>query len=79
LNDLEVWQQLANLFVVGSHKWCKLTNGDIVEYFEYMVCQTYGGEFKYITYKCPIQKYISFRRIIPIESIEEDNIEKPNK
>lgn len=79
LNDLEVWQQLANLFDVDSHKWCKLTNGDIVEYFEYMVCQTYGGEFKYITYKCPIQKDISFRRIIPLESIEEDNVKKPNK
>lgn len=34
ITDLEVWQQLANLFDVNGHKFCKLLGGANCEYYD---------------------------------------------
>ena len=34
IEDLAVWQQLANLFDINNHKWCELSDGSIIEYYE---------------------------------------------
>ena len=79
ITDLEVWQRLANLLDLSTHKWCKLIDGSVVEYYEYPVLDTYGGEWKYKTIKCPITGYHNFSvcKYIPDDNILEDNIEKP--
>lgn len=77
---LEVWQRLANLFDLKNHKWCRLSGGKVVEYYEYWThYQTENGlEFKKI--KCPIDGYHNFSITTRIDEqfIEEDNIEKLN-
>lgn len=76
ISDLEVWQRLASLFDKSSHKWCKLTNGDVVEYYEHIAMTTYGGEVKFHHYKIPVVGGLNFSvvRHIPDENIIEDNI-----
>lgn len=80
VEDLEVWQRLANLFDKGNHKWCRLSGGKVVEYYEYWTHYNTekGLEFKKI--KCPIELYHNFSVTMWIDEqfIEEDNIERPN-
>ena len=79
VEDLEVWQRLANLFDIDSHKWCRCSGGKIVEYYEYWTHYRteQGLEFRKI--KCPIDGYHNFSVTTWIDEqfIEEDNIEKP--
>lgn len=79
--DLEVWQRLANLFDLKGHKWCRLTGGSVVEYYEYWTHYTTekGLEFKKI--KCPIDGYHNFAITTRIDEqfIEEDNLPKPTE
>lgn len=76
--DLEVWQQLANLFDLNGHKWCKLIDGSLCEYYE---CWKYynkeDGTFGFRKRKHPVDRYYNFNTYIPEENIKEDNI-KPN-
>ena len=79
VEDLEVWQRLANLFDVDNHKWCRCSGGKIVEYYEYWTHYRteLGLEFRKI--KCRIEGYHNFSVTMWIDEqfIEEDNIEKP--
>lgn len=74
--DLEVWQRLANLFDLKNHKKCRLSGGNIVEYYEFWThYRTEDGlEFKKV--KCPIDGVHNFAIITRIDEqfIEEDNI-----
>lgn len=82
--DLEVWQRLANLLNIDSHKWCKLIDGTIVEYYEYWRMY-YGedGKAVYEKIKEPIEQGRAFNfigcRFIPDESIKEDNVNPNNE
>lgn len=80
LGDLEIWQQLANLFDLKSHKWCKLIDGSIVEYYECwkhnMVVEGEETKIKFQKYKVPVDRYRNLKTLIyiPEENIVEDNI-----
>lgn len=80
LGDLEIWQQLANLFDLKSHKWCKLIDGSIVEYYECwkhkMVAEGDKTKIKFQNYKIPVDRYRNLLTLIyiPEENIVEDNI-----
>lgn len=79
ITDLEVWQQLANLFDLNGHKWCKLVDGTLCEYYESW--EHYNTEDKKIKFrkkKHPVDRYYNFNTYIPEENILEDNVE-PNK
>lgn len=79
-HDLEIWQKLANLFDKRIHKYCRLTDGTICEYYECW-CRGYTSDrkYKYKKYKCPVDKLrIDTLIFIPEENIKEDNVE-PNK
>lgn len=76
IEDLEVWQQLANLFDLKSHKWCKLTDGSICEYYEcWKNYRTMDGLLKFKKYKIPVDRLnLSVLTYIPEENIKEDNV-----
>lgn len=76
IEDLEVWQRLANLFDKSCHKKCELIDGSIVEYYEYWR-KTYSTEGKtYEKVKTPIDGHHNFSvcRYIPEENILNDNV-----
>lgn len=77
IQDLEVWQKLANLFDRASHKYCRLTNDSICEYYECMAWTYYDDKkWMFKKYKCPVDKLnIGILTYIPEENIKEDNIE----
>lgn len=78
IQDLEVWQQLANLFDKRTHKKCKLIDGTIVEYYEYWKCDNFGGTLNYRKIKTPIEENsVNFYPLtwIPEKEILEDNLE----
>lgn len=81
LEDLEVWQRLANLFDVDNHKWCKCSGGKIVEYYEYWTHYKTEKGLEFRKIKCPIDGYHNFSVTTWIDEqfIEEDNIEKPSE
>ena len=71
LHDLEVWQQLANLFDLKGHKMCRLKDDTFCEYYE--CWKMNRGEYK--KYRIPVTAGFSVLTYIPDESIAEDNIE----
>lgn len=73
IQDLEVWQQLANLFDLEGHKLCRLTDETFCEYYE--CWKMNGGEYK--KYRIPVEAGGNFSVLtyIPDESIAEDNVE----
>jgi hypothetical protein len=75
--DLEIWQQLANLFDLSNHKWCKLTDGTLCEYYECWKHKMIDGKIKFEKYKIPTDRLnLSILTYIPQDSILEDNIEQ---
>lgn len=75
--DLEVWQKLANLFDIDGHKYCRLIDDTICEYYE---CWHWGygvdRKWSFKKYKCPVDRLnIGTLCYIPEESIKEDNIQ----
>lgn len=77
--DLEVWQKLANLFDIDGHKYCRLIDDTICEYYE---CWQWDIEidrkWSFKKYKCPVDRLnIGTLHYILEENIKEDNI-KPN-
>ena len=72
IQDLEVWQQLANLFDLQGHKMCRLIDDTFCEYYE---CWKMEGD-GYKMYRIPVDKRHNFSVLsyIPDESIKEDNI-----
>ena len=75
--DLEVWQQLANLFDLNGHKWCKLIDGTIIEYYEHWHFMNCQDGIVYVKHKCPVNE--PFNRYINEDKIKEDNVEKPSE
>lgn len=74
ITDLEVWQQLANLFDLNSHKFCKLSDGTICEYYECWHMITNKGVFTYEKRKHTVSSPFSW--YINEDYILEDNINK---
>lgn len=78
IKDLDVWQQLANLFDLNSHKFCKLSDGKICEYYESWHMYTNQGVFTYEKRKhgvdSPFSWYINEDYIIE-DNINEKDIE----
>lgn len=79
--DLEIWQKLADLFDKESHKYCRLIDGTICEYYE---CWQWNngidGNWSFKKYKCPVDRLnIGTLTYIPEESIKEDNIIPSNE
>lgn len=76
LSDLEIWQKLANLFDKENHKYCRLIDNSIVEYFEYWDSTYIDGKLTFRKLKSPIENINSFTvcKYIPDENIKEDNI-----
>jgi hypothetical protein len=75
IHDLEVWQQLANLFDLDSHKWCRLTDGTICEYYEcwrhyYRDDHSIGHRL----WRIPVDAGFNTLTYIPDESIAEDDV-----
>lgn len=75
--DLEVWQKLANLFDIENHKYCKLIDDTICEYYEcWQWNKGLDGKWSFKKYKCPVDRLkIGTLCYIPEENIVEDNIE----
>lgn len=81
-NDLLVWANLASLFDIKNHKYCKLIDDSICEYFEgYIDRSQYDTDdsktiYNYEKIKIPVSKFSKARDsvYIPDESIKEDNI-----
>lgn len=71
IQDLEVWQQLANLFDLEGHKMCRLKDDTFCEYYE---CWKMNGS-EYKKYRIPVDAGFSVLTYIPDESIAEDNID----
>lgn len=72
--DLEIWNNVAKVFDLSTHKWCKMVDDSIVEYVEII-----GHEQEII--KSPVNRYIhntAAIAYIPDENIKEDNIEPLN-
>lgn len=81
IRDLEVWQKLANLFDMASHKYCRLVDDTICEYYECWAW-TYDVDNKWVfkKYKCPVNRLsIDTLCYIPEDNIKEDNIEPNNE
>ena len=72
IQNLEVWQQLANLFDLKNHKMCRLIDDTFCEYYECWKMERDG----YKMYRIPVEKRHNFSVLsyIPDESIKEDNI-----
>ena len=79
IQDLEVWQKLANLFDIENHKYCRLIDDTICEYYEcWQWNKGMDGKWSFKKYKCPVDRLnIGTLTYIPEENIKEDNI-KPN-
>lgn len=75
--DLEVWQRLANLFDIENHKYCRLIDDTICEYYEcWQSSKGIDGKWSFKKYKCPVDSLnISTAPYIPEENIKEDNIQ----
>lgn len=72
ITDLEVWQQLANLFDVNGHKFCKLLGGANCEYYECWHAINNQGEITYEKRKHSLNS--PFNWSINEDCIIEDNI-----
>ena len=71
LHDLEVWQQLANLFDLEGHKMCRLIDDTFCEYYE---CWKMNDS-EYKKYRIPVDAGFSIFTYIPDDNIAEDNVE----
>ena len=76
VEDLGVWQRLANLFDVDNHKWCRLTDDSIVEYYEFWTINRTKEGLVFEKVKTPVENYHNFSivKFIPEENIKDDNI-----
>jgi hypothetical protein len=81
ISNLEIWQQLANLFDLKSHKWCKLIDDSTCEYYEcWKHYRTIEGLLKFKKYKIPVNRLnLSVFTYIPEENVKEDNVEPNNE
>lgn len=76
IDDLEIWQRLANLFDIEGHKWCKMVDGSECEYYEtWRHHRDVEGRLKFKKYKVPVSTKVStVFTYIDEQFIEEDNI-----
>ena len=78
-HDLETWQKLANFLDIRTHKFCRLIDDSIVEYYEYWRSYYNEGKLCFDKVKAPIETKMNFSicTYIPEEHIKEDNIKQP--
>ena len=66
IQDLEVWQKLANLFDIENHKYCRLIDDTICEYYEcWQWNKGMDGKWSFKKYKCPVEINIGTLTFIP--------------
>lgn len=77
IRDLEVWQKLANLFDIENHKYCRLIDDTICEYYEcWQLSNNKEDKWLFKKYKCHVDRLnIGTLTYIPEESIKDDNVE----
>lgn len=81
IRDLEIWQKLANLFNKQCHKFCRLIDDTICEYYEcWQWNYTEDKKWIFKKYKCPVDRInLSVLTFIPEENIKKDNLTHINK
>lgn len=79
-HDLEIWQNLANLLDIRTHKFCRLIDNTVVEYYECWRNCYNDGKLCFDKIKVPIEckSNLSVCCYIPEENIIEDNINPNN-
>lgn len=70
IQDLEIWQRLANYFNIDEHKTCTLNDDTECRYYEFLSLNSYGGTFTFQEYKIPVDSKFSAN----ITYIPEENI-----
>ena len=70
IQDLEIWQRLANYFSIDEHKTCTLNDDTECRYYEFLSLNSYGSTFTFQEYKIPIDSKFSAN----ITYIPEENI-----
>lgn len=70
IQDLEIWQRLANYFNIDEHKTCALNDGTECKYYKFLALNSYGGTFNFQEYKIPVDSTFSTN----ITYIPEENI-----
>jgi hypothetical protein len=70
IQDLEIWQQLANYFSIDEYKTCILNDDTECQYYEFLSLNSYGSTFTFNEYKIPINRKFSTN----ITYIPEENI-----
>lgn len=70
IQDLEIWQKLANYFSIDEYKTCILNDDTECRYYEFLSLNSYGGTFTFNEYKIPISRKFSTN----ITYIPEENI-----
>lgn len=70
IQDLEIWQQLANYFSIDEYKTCILNDDTECRYYEFLSLNSYGSTFTFNEYKIPINRKFSTN----ITYIPEENI-----
>lgn len=74
--DLDVWQKLANLFSLNTHKTCECANGEKYRYFEYWT-HTFDEErrFKFLKRKAEVDAIsITNERYLDEQYIINENV-----
>lgn len=70
IQDLEIWQRLANYFNIDEHKTCTLNDGTECRYYKFLALNSYGGTFTFHEYKIPVDSKFGAN----ITYISEENI-----
>lgn len=70
IQDLEIWQRLANYFNIDEPKTCTLNDDTECQYYEFLSLNSYGSTFTFNEYKIPISRKFSTN----ITYISEENI-----
>ena len=78
--DLEVWQRLANLFDLKNHKWCRLSDDTLCEYYEGWISYGYGDKYEFVKKKIPVDCYgIGRITYLDEDKIVEDDVKLPEE
>lgn len=70
IQDLEIWQRLANYFNIDEHKTCTLNDDTECRYYKFLALNSYGDTFTFREYKIPVDSKFSAN----ITYIPEENI-----
>lgn len=71
IQDLEIWQRLADYFSIDTYKTCTLKDGTICKYYDCTELSTHEDDFIFNEYKVPVESdFGSCITFIPEENIK---------